>query len=420
MKKQNQPTTLKGFRDLLPTQAAVRKRVRETLVDVFESFGYEPLETPTLEQQSLLLGKYGDEADKLVYKFLDNGKRKVGLRYDLTVPLARVVSQYKNELPLPFKRYQIQNVFRADKPSKGRYREFTQCDIDIVGNTSPLADAEIVALIEKSLKRLDFSEFTIRINSRQVLFNVMEKAGVPKDKIFSVIQSIDKLDKKTQEEVEAELAEKGIPATTITAIFTSLKSVKPDEYLQKVIATFDNLGVQKSSWQFDPTLARGLDYYTGPIFETVVTKPKIGSITGGGRYDKLMSSLGSTDLPAVGTTIGLDRVTDVILDQNLWPESVKSATQAFVSIFDPSLEGYSLEIASNLRDEGINVETYLNSKEKISNQLKYADRKNIPFVVIAGPDEIKSQSVTVKNLQSGEQKTITLKDAVQMIKGVKI
>lgn len=420
MKKQNQPTTLKGFRDLLPSQAAVRKRVRETLVDVFESFGYEPLETPTLEQQSLLLGKYGDEADKLVYKFLDNGKRKVGLRYDLTVPLARVVSQYKNELPLPFKRYQIQNVFRADKPSKGRYREFTQCDIDIVGNTSPLADAEIVALIEKSLKRLDFSEFTIRINSRQVLFNVMEKAGVTKDKTFSVIQSIDKLDKKTQEEVEAELAEKGIPAATITAIFTSLKSVKPDEYLENVIAAFDSLGVQKSSWQFDPTLARGLDYYTGPIFETVVTKPKIGSITGGGRYDKLMSSLGSTDLPAVGTTIGLDRVTDVILDQNLWSESAKSATQVFVSIFDQSLEGYSLEIANKLRDSGINVETFLNSGEKISNQLKYADRKNIPFVVIAGPDELKSRNVTVKNLRSGDQKTVDLKDVVQMIKGEKI
>jgi len=405
MNKQNQPTTLKGFRDLLPAQATIRKQVKETLVNVFESFGYEPLETPTLEQQSLLLGKYGDEADKLVYKFEDNGKRKVGLRYDLTVPLARVVSQYKNDLPLPFKRYQIQNVFRADKPSKGRYREFTQCDIDIVGNTSPLADAEIVALIEKSLQKLNFSEFTIRINSRQVLFNVMEKAGVSKDKTLSVIQSIDKLDKKTQEEVEAELAEKGIANGTIKDIFTSLKNAQPDEYLQQVITAFDNLKIQKSSWKFDPTLARGLDYYTGPIFETVVTKPQIGSITGGGRYDKLMNSLGSTDLPAVGTTIGLDRVVDVIIDQNLWPESAKSTAQVFVSIFDPSFEQYSLKIASELREQGINTETYLNGQEKLSNQLKYADRKNIPYAIIAGSNEAEKQQVVLKNLKTGEQIT---------------
>lgn len=415
MKKKNQPTTLKGFRDLLPAQAAVRKRVKETLVDVFESFGYEPLETPTLERQSLLLGKYGEEADRLVYKFLDNGKRKVGLRYDLTVPLARVVSQYKNELPLPFKRYQIQNVFRADKPSKGRYREFTQCDIDIVGNTSPLADAEIVALIEKSLQKLNFSEFTIRINSRQVLFDVMEKAGVPESEKFSVIQSIDKLDKKTQEEVEAELSEKGIATGTIKDIFSSLKSVKPDEYLQKVISAFESFGIKKSSWKFDPTLARGLDYYTGPIFETVVTKPKIGSITGGGRYDKLLGTLGSSDLPAVGTTIGLDRVTDVILDQNLWPESAKSATQVFVSVFDPTLEDYSLKIASELRKQDLNAETYLNSQEKLSNQLKYADRKNIPFVIIAGPDESQKNQMTIKNLRTGEQTTDKLPEFVKQI-----
>ncbi len=416
MKKKNQPITLKGFRDLLPAQATIRKQVKETLVEVFESFGYEPLETPTLEQQALLLGKYGDEADKLVYKFLDNGKRKVGLRYDLTVPLARVVSQYKNDLPLPFKRYQIQNVFRADKPAKGRYREFTQCDIDIVGNTSPLADAEIVALIEKCLQRLDFAEFTIRINSRQVLFNVMEKAGVPKDKTLSVIQSIDKLDKKTQEEVEVELAEKGISSNTIKNIFVSLKNAQPDEYLQKVIAALESLGVQKSSWKFDPTLARGLDYYTGPIFETVVTEPKIGSITGGGRYDKLMGSLGSTDLPAVGTTLGLDRIVDVILDQNLWPDSAKSTAQVFVSIFDPSFEEYSLKIASDLRDQGINTEIYLNSQEKLSTHLKYADRKNIPFAIIAGSDEVSKQQLVLKNLQTGEQTTCSFQEVLEKLK----
>jgi len=180
----------------------------------------------------------------------------------------------------------------------------------------------------------------------------------------------------------------GMGLRTIKNIFSSLKSVQPDKYLQQVIAAFDNLNIQKSSWKFDPTLARGLDYYTGPIFETVVTKPKIGSITGGGRYDKLLDSLGGADLPAVGTTIGLDRVMDVILDQNLWPESAKSTSQVFVSIFDPSFERYSLKIASDLWEQGINAETYLNSKEKLSNQLKYADRKNIPYAIIAGSDEV--------------------------------
>ena len=416
MNKQFDLKTLKGFRDFLPQQANVRKKVKELLVETFESFGYELLETPTIELQSVLLGKYGDEADKLVYKFDDLGKRKVGLRYDLTVPLARVVSQYKYQLPLPFKRYQIQNVFRADKPQKGRYREITQCDIDIVGSSSPLADAEIVALIEKCLTRLGFAEFTIRINSRQVLFAVMEQAGVPKDKVLSVIQSIDKLDKKTGEEVEAELTTKGITSKTIKQVFSSLKKTRPDRYLQEVINSLSELNVRKSSWRFDPTLARGLDYYTGPIFETVVTKPKIGSLTGGGRYDQLLNLLGGTDLPAVGTTIGLDRVVDVILDQNLWKDNILTPTQVLVSVFDASLKKYSLEIVNELRDQGLKAEIYLNYQDKLSDQLKYADKKGIQYVIIAGPDEYKNKKVTVKNLKTGEQQISTINGLVKILK----
>lgn len=416
MNKQFDLKTLKGFRDFLPQQANVRKKVKELLVETFESFGYELLETPTLEFQSVLLGKYGDEADKLVYKFDDPGKRKVGLRYDLTVPLARVVSQYKYQLSLPFKRYQIQNVFRADKPQKGRYREITQCDIDIIGSSSPLADAEIVAIIEKCLTRLGFAEFTIRINSRQVLFTVMEQAGVPKEKVLSVIQSIDKLDKKTREEVEAELNTKGITSKTIRQIFSSLEKARPDKYLQEVINSLSELNVRKSSWKFDPTLARGLEYYTGPIFETMVTKPKIGSITGGGRYDQLLNLLGGTDLPAVGTTIGLDRVVDVILDQNLWTDNILTPTQVLVSVFDSSLKKYSLEIVNELRDKGLKTEIYLNYQDKLSDQLKYADKKGIQYVIIAGPDEYKNKEVTFKNLKTGEQQISTLNDLTEILK----
>lgn len=416
MKKQFELNTLKGFRDLLPTQANVRNKVKAILVEVFESFGYEPLETPTLEMQSVLLGKYGEEADKLVYKFEDIGKRKIGLRYDLTVPLARVVSKNINTLSLPFKRYQIQNVFRADKPQKGRYREFTQCDIDIVGSSSPLADAEIVALIEMALTKLGFSEFTIRINSRQVLFAIIRKSGVPKSKALTVIQSIDKLDKKSRVEVEKELFDKGLSKKTIKTIFSSLQTAKPDAYLKEVITSLTELKMKPTSWKFDPTLARGLDYYTGPIFETVVTKPKIGSITGGGRYDQLLKLLGGTDLPAVGTTIGLDRVVDVILDQKLWKEASASISQVLISVFDQASKQYSLEITSILRSNGIKAEVYLDYDEKLSTQLRYANRRNIPYVVIAGPEEIKNRNVTLKDLRSGKQKIMTLDELANTIR----
>lgn len=416
MDKQFELNTPKGFRDLLPKQANVRKKVKEILINVFESFGFEPLETPTLEYQRVLLGKYGEEADKLVYKFEDPGQRKVGLRYDLTVPLARVVAKYKESLTFPFKRYQIQSVFRADKPQKGRYREFTQCDIDTVGSSSPWADAEIIAIIEKSLQKLGFPEFIIRLNSRQVLFSIIEKVGISANKSLSVIQSIDKLDKKTKEEVEKELSEKGIATNTIKNIFSSLKSVKPDSYLKEVIASLADLKVKQTSWIFDPTLARGLDYYTGPIFETVVSKPKIGSITGGGRYDNLLKLLGGIDLPATGTTIGLDRVVDVILEQNLWPEVSTNTSQVLVSIFNPSLSQYSLNIANNLRNKGIKTEVYLNYKDKLSNQFKFADKKGIQYVVIAGPDEYKNQKITVKDLKTGKQQTLDFKEVISFLR----
>ena len=330
----NQKTqNLKGFRDFLPEQARVRRYVQNVLEQTFQSFGFEPLQTPSLEYASTLLGKYGEEADKLVYTFPDKGDRKVGLIYDLTVPSSKVLGMYQNEIKLPFKRYQIQRVWRAEKPQKSRYREFTQCDIDIFGSPSPIADAEIIAVIYKSLKNLKFEEFVIRLNSREVLFQILEEAGIgEKKEQLSVLQSLDKSDKISPEEVQTELEKKGFSAEQINNIFSALKKAKPDENLVTILDLLPKYGVAPGYVEFDPSLSRGLDYYTGPIFETKVTRPAIGSITGGGRYDNLVEALGGPATPATGTTLGLDRICDVIFEQNLlWMKVIQHLINIFYS-----------------------------------------------------------------------------------------
>ncbi len=410
MKKRNLQT-LKGFRDFLPETMAVRNEVIKRLRVVFEKYGYDEVQTPTLEYQEVLLGKYGDEADRLVYTFEDKGKRKVGLKYDLTVPLARTMASNQN-LPIPFKRYQIQPVFRADKPQKGRYREIYQCDIDIVGSSSPASDAEILAITSDSLNSLGFEKFEIRINSRNVLFGAMEKAKIPKDKWLSVAQSIDKLDKISKSDVISELTSKGLTKNMSENILEIVDGSKPDDNLNEIIALAKSLGVE--SLKFTPTLSRGLDYYTGAIFETVVTEPKIGSITGGGRYDKLLKDLGGPDLPAVGTTIGLDRVVDVITELELWKDLPKTASFVLVTIIDNNLEK-SMEIAGKLRKSGINTEIYPDPNTKLDKQLKYADKKCVPWVIIVGDKEIGKNTVTLKNLKSRAQETLSLDKAVKKI-----
>ena len=411
MTKLIEPRTLAGFRDFLPEQMVVRKKVIKNFTEVFEKYGFLPLETPALEYQDVLLGKYGPEAEKLMYLFDDQGQRKVGMKYDLTVPTARVIAQYP-QIPKPFKRYQIQPVWRADKPQKGRYREFTQCDIDTFGVSCSLADAEIIAVITEALKGVDFKEFAVRINSRQVLFSVMEKAGLGKDKFLTAIQSIDKLDKKPQTEIEKELVEKGFSKDTVKNIFTGLKTAEPDPNLKQILELLEKFRVPKENYSFDPTLARGLDYYTGAIFETMVTNPKIGSITGGGRYDNLIEQFTGQSVTAVGTTIGLDRVCDVITELNLWPNMTKTPSQVLVTIFSSNLADKSLEIANLLRLKNINTEIYLDASAKLDKQLKYADQKGIPFVIIIGPDEEKNNLVTLKNLATKTQTTTKLEDAI--------
>jgi histidyl-tRNA synthetase len=390
------PQTLKGFRDFLPEKMAIRTRVINTFKKVFESYGFSEIATPTLEYAEVLTGKYGEEAEKLMYLFKDQGDRNVGLKYDLTVPLARFMASNPN-LPRPFKRYQIQPVFRAENNQKGRYREFYQCDVDTVGTTSLYADAEILAIISDCLQELKFPSFKIRVNSRKILATITDSS--------KVLQSLDKLDKKTEDEVRQELFDKGLSNDAIDNIFLKLKAVQPDEDLGKVIKMAEKLGAQNIV--FDPTLVRGLDYYTGTIFETVVTEPKIGSITGGGRYDRLIKNLGGPDLPAVGTTLGLDRICDVIEELNLWPE-ITSATKVLITVFSPELANASLDLSKTLRSQGLNVELYPELQAKMDKQLKYASSRNIPFVVILGPEEVSQSTVAIKNMQTGEQTQIPL------------
>jgi histidyl-tRNA synthetase len=399
---QNKVQTLKGFRDFLPETMIVRNYVKKILVESFEKFGFEPLETPALEYATTLMGKYGEEADKLVYAFTDQGDRQIGLRYDLTVPTAKVLAIYGNELPLPFKRYQLQSVYRAEKPQKGRYREVLQCDCDTFGTDSPIADAEIIAVIYEILTRLNFKKYSIRINSRTVLRQILTDSGIDQDQ-NTVLQSLDKFQKIGQDGVTKELTLKGLEIGKINQIFELIESIKPDQQLQQVFDQIKLLGVPDTAYIFDPTMVRGLDYYTGTIFETYVEEPKIGSITGGGRYDNLVEVLGGPNIPAVGTTIGLDRIVDCIIELNLLPDLQKTTTKIMIANFGQDEQ--SLKLASLLRQNNINTLLYPTA-EKLGKQFKYASDKNIPFVAVIGPDEAQNNQVTIKNMSTGEQKTI--------------
>ncbi|MFH1561062.1 MAG: histidine--tRNA ligase [Patescibacteria group bacterium] len=411
-----EPRTLKGFRDLLPKDVAIKQEVIEILKQVFESFGFQPLETPTLEYASTLLNKYGEEADKLVYTFKDKGARKIGLRYDLTVPVCKVMAIYQNQIPLPFKRYQIQNVFRAEKPQRGRFREFTQCDIDTFGVWSPLADAEIIQVVYTCLKAIGFKEFTININSRQILFEILEKAKIT-DSVQQklVLQSIDKLDKKPRSEVEQELATKNLKKQDIERLFKAIDNAKTNEELSLIFDYLKSNQIPEQFYRFSPFMVRGLDYYTRTVFETYVGQPKVGSITGGGRYDKLTAQLGGPDLTGTGTTIGLERIVEVIKEFDLWPELTTVSTQVLVIIFSPELKETSIKTVSELRKAGITAELYLEPNDKISKQLKYADQKGIPYTIIIGPDEIKKKTVVLKDLAKRSQQELTLKEAISLL-----
>lgn len=394
----------------MPEDMRVRNAVISKVRGVFENYGFEELQTPVLETQEVLLGKYGEEAERLMYLFEDQGKRKVGMRYDLTVPFARVAAT-NHDLPRPFKRYQMQPVWRADNTQKGRYREFLQCDVDTIGSNSPLSDAEIVSVIDAVFKALEFTNYKIRINSRSVLFSVMGRAGVLEDKWLTAIQSIDKLDKKSKEQVEIELSEKGFKNEVIKDIFSKLKKARPDSFLEETIKYAIKSGVSGDILVFDPVLSRGLDYYTGPVYESTVTEPKMGSLTGGGRYDNLLKTLGGPDLPGVGTTMGIERIIDVLSELKMVHPN-ESNNRVLVSVFGIDFIQQSIDTANALRAENIKTELYAIPEDKLGKQLKYADKKDIRYVVIIGEDEVKQNKVTLKNMVSGESTQMALQELV--------
>lgn len=387
--------TLKGFRDFLPKEAKKRQYVINAFKWVCKSYGFEPLETPALEYEEVLLGKYGEEGDKLMYRFTDNGGRKVAMRYDQTVPLSRVVAQYQNQLPLPFKRYQIQPVWRAENTQKGRFREFLQCDADVVGTKSVLADAEVIAVAARCLKNLGFKDFKILINDRKVF------SDIPKN----TISSIDKLKKIGKEKVIDELIETGLSTEQATNILKEVEDTKPTQWIEELFANLKSLGVSK--FEFSPTLARGLDYYTSTIFEIEIDGYTAGSVCGGGRYDKLIGLLSGKDVPAVGFAFGFDRVLDAMEQFELFPKDLGSIT-ALVTIFSPDLKEKSIELVSALRAENIDAELYLDENAKMDKQLKYADQKGILYALIIGPEEVEKNMITLKDLKTREQKTVTL------------
>ena len=393
------PQTLKGFRDFLPIEARKRQYVIDTLKKVFESYGFEPLETPSLEYEEILLGKYGDEGDKLMYRFEDNGKRRVALRYDQTVPLARVVAQYQNELPMPFKRYQIQNVWRAENTQKGRYREFLQCDADIVGSSSPLSDVETIIVAAKSLEKLGFKNYKLRVGDRKLF------QGIPQ----AAVTVIDKLKKIGEAKVITELKTKGLDGK----IFDKVKKSKPNADIEIILGILQEMGVADKVY-FDPTLARGLDYYTGMIFEIEIEGYSAGSVCGGGRYDNLIGMFSGKNIPAVGFAFGFDRLIEAMEMLNLFPKDLQT-TKVLVTVFSEELADNSMQVADELRSKGINTEIYLNAQDKMEKQLKYADRKQIPYVLIIGPDEAKNNTVTLKNLKTRKQATLKQKDLVSRL-----
>jgi histidyl-tRNA synthetase len=407
--------TLKGFRDFLPAEKRARDFVAEKIKTTFTLFGFEPLETPTLEYADLLLGKYGNEADQLVYTFKDRGDRAVGLRYDQTVPTARVLAQYQHQLPKYFRRYQMQNVFRADKPQQGRYREFTQCDADIFGSTSPLADAEILAVFYQIYADLGFKRLLIKVNDRQTLIETVKPFATSTTSLFSIIQTLDKLDKLGQNAIQDELLKKGLSEKSVDLLLTGLTKTEPSPNLTQIISFAKSLGVPASAIEFNANLARGLDYYTGLIFEAFVEGFVAGSVGAGGRYDNLINDLSQVSIPAVGFGLGFDRTVESATTLKLIP-SLPATAKILITIFDQDSLPASLKAAQTMRQAQIPVQIYP-AEDKINKQLAYANNLRIPFVLIVGPEEIDKNVVTLKNMTTGDQTTDSLEKIIAIFRG---
>jgi histidyl-tRNA synthetase len=451
----SKPSLARGTRDFGPDVMAKRNFIFDTVKKVYKKFGFLPLETPSIENLSVLMGKYGDEGDQLLFKILNSGDfskdltsedlqrgpkemlKKVsekGLRYDLTVPFARYVAMNRHNLAIPFKRYQIQPVWRADRPQKGRYREFYQCDADVVGTESLICEAEIVLMLHEVFENLGITEFVVKINNRKVLAGIAEAVGAHgKEAALSV--AIDKLDKIGKEKVEAELLERGFTEENIDKLqplfsldqnpdlFTFLKQwLKESDKgllgvseLETIWSLVDAMGLKKAKIEFDPSLARGLSYYTGAIFEVKALNVSIGSISGGGRYDNLTESFGVSGMSGVGISLGVDRIYDVMEELSIFPAELNfSSTKVMITNFGEDTLAKSLELLSFLRQNEISAEIYPENA-KIKKQFEYANKKNVPFVLIVGSEEIEKGEYLLKNMASGTQETLSQNTLIQSI-----
>lgn len=385
--------TLKGFRDFLPENALKREWLKEKISATFKKWGYDPIETPTLEPLSLFENQIGED-EKLFYKFQDQGKREVALRYDQTVPACRVAGQN----PMPFKRYQIQPVFRAEKPQKGRYREFLQCDADIFGVNSPLADAEVIALSLDIYKDLGFANAKVLINDRNLL------KGIP----YKALVSLDKINKIGKEAVLEELVKKGFGSKSKEYI-EEVSNLKPNETIKTILNYLKSYGFNENQFAFDPTIIRSFSYSTGPIWEVIIPNFEGGSVLGGERYNELIKNVCGKNISGTGFGLGFDRTLESLEQFKLVP-NIKTSTKVLVTVFSNDLFEKSLIIAKYLRDNLINTELYPYENDRLDKQLKYADRKQIPYAIILGPDEAEKKVVTLKNLNTEKQKIAPLKD----------
>lgn len=450
----NKPSIPKGTRDFSPAEMAKRNYIFNTIKDVYALYGYQQIETPSMETLQTLMGKYGEEGDKLLFKILNSGDfigklpseefvsdnvlklaAKIcekGLRYDLTVPFARYVVMHRDELQMPFKRYQIQPVWRADRPQKGRYREFYQCDADVVGSDSLLNEVELIQIIDTVFTKFGIN-VQIKVNNRKILAGIAEYIGQP-DKIVDITVAIDKLDKIGVDAVNAEMLANGIseeavsklqPILTMSGtnkekletiaqtIATSEIGVKGVEETRFILEKVEAVGMQ-NELQLDLTLARGLNYYTGAIFEVKAKDVAIGSITGGGRYDNLTGIFGMPGLSGVGISFGADRIYDVLNTLDLYPQNTTQATQVLFINFGEAEADFCLPIATKVRAAGISVEFYPDSA-KMKKQMAYANSKSIPFVVLVGENEINQGKVTLKNMIMGDQQLVSAEELIAIV-----
>jgi histidyl-tRNA synthetase len=432
----------RGMRDFLPADVRRREYVIGVIKEVYERYGFEPLETPAVENIETLMGKYGEEGNQLIFKILKRGVHEqtgevdLALRYDLTVPLARVVAQHKNGLPRFFKRYQIQPVWRADRPARGRFREFYQCDVDVLGSRSMIVEAELCGAASEALEKLGFDDFTIRVNHRQALTGVLDVAGVAHDKQSDALVAIDKLDKIGREGVTKEFLSRGISensASDLLSFFDGVASLDQSsvverlvefigeheagsrgvEELQQVLKFSAAFGI-RSRVKIDPSLARGLSYYTGAIIE--ITVDGIGSLGGGGRYDNLVGMFSGQEVPACGFSLGLERIIVVMTERNMFPPDLAGApADVMVTIWNEENISESLELATELRGAGLRVDVYP-EVDKLAKQFKYASARNIPFVAVIGADEKLRGEVALKDLRTGEQRSLDRSDIVTALR----